>query len=97
MEDLLSASESCPELAMPCSQIAQVLVPFFRIHDELCIDGALVLRGEHRAIVPAALCSQQVNLAHEKHQGTDQTKRSCVTYSGGLRWMLKCNLQFLPA
>ncbi|KAL1277069.1 hypothetical protein QQF64_023742 [Cirrhinus molitorella] len=84
--EFLSALESCPELARLRSQIGQgwpktgreldpVLVPFFRIRDELCVDGALVMRGEHRAIIPLALRSQLVNLAHETHQGIVQTKR----------------------
>ncbi|KAI2643843.1 Retrovirus-related Pol polyprotein from transposon 17.6 [Labeo rohita] len=85
VENFLSASESCPELVMLRSQISQgwpktsrdldpVLVSFFCIRDELCVDGVLVRRGENRAIVPSALRSQLVNLAHETHQGIVQTK-----------------------
>ncbi len=70
-------------------------MPFFRIRDELCVDGALVMRGEHRAIVPSALRSQLVHTWRMRHtKELFKLNGGCVTYSGGLRWMPKCNPQF---
>lgn len=50
-------------------------MPFFRIRDELCVDGVLVMRGEHRVIVPSTLRCKMISLAHETHQGIVQTKQ----------------------
>ena len=56
------------------SDVPAALKPYFRCKQELCIDGGLVLRGE-RIIVPAALRSRVLTLAHESHQGIVRTKQ----------------------
>lgn len=86
VEDFMAASEACPELTQlrlrigqgwpkKCCDLDPVLVPFFRIRDELCVDGVLVRRGEHRVLVPSTLRSKMISLAHETHQGIVQTKQ----------------------
>lgn len=81
VEDFIAASDACPEFTQLRLRIGQgwpkkscdqdpVLVPFFRIRDELCVDGVLVMRGEHCVLVPSTLCCKMISLAHE-------TPRNC--------------------
>ena len=50
--------------------------PFFQVRSELCTtqDQAIVLRGS-RIVIPDALQTTILNLAHEGHQGLVKTKR----------------------
>ena len=50
------------------------LQPFYRCKDELTLAGDVVLRGG-RVLVPAALRTRLVELAHEGHQGIVRTKQ----------------------
>jgi len=50
------------------------LLPFWKIRDNLSIDGELVLYGA-RVIVPAALRRRTLSCLHDSHRGVESTKR----------------------
>lgn len=50
-------------------------LPFYRAQTELAeLDGYLI-RGTHNIIIPPALQSQLIQLAHDTHQGMVRTKQ----------------------
>ena len=51
------------------------LRPYYRCREELTVVGDVVLRGSARVVVPAALRSRVLGLAHEVHQGIVKTKQ----------------------
>ncbi|CAM5091596.1 unnamed protein product [Eretmochelys imbricata] len=52
-----------------------VLLPYFRVRDELSLFDGCVLRGTHWLFVPEALQSKLLHLAHNTHQGIVRTKQ----------------------
>ncbi|CAM4651839.1 unnamed protein product [Lepidochelys kempii] len=52
-----------------------VLLPYFRVWDELSLLDGCVLQGTHRLLVPEELQSKLIHLAHNTHQGIVRTKR----------------------
>ncbi|XP_033109615.1 uncharacterized protein K02A2.6-like [Anneissia japonica] len=54
--------------------IPEIIKPYSRIKDEFSIHNDIIFRGQ-RVIIPAALTSKLVNLAHENHQGIVRTKQ----------------------
>ncbi|XP_043239605.1 uncharacterized protein LOC122390579 [Amphibalanus amphitrite] len=56
------------------SQCVPELQPFFRCRDELAVVDDIILRGG-RVLVPTALRTRLVELAHEGHQGMVRTKQ----------------------
>ena len=79
------ASSSCSELASLRQQINQkwppsvktvrpMLQSYFKIRHELSVKDNLVFRGS-RLVVPVALRSTPIALAHEGHQGIVRTKQ----------------------
>lgn len=85
MKDLLEACKSCPELSKLHAQITQgwpksqkqmdpTIMAYFQIRHELAVDDKYILRGQ-RLVVPIALRSKLIHLAHEGHQGVVRTKQ----------------------
>lgn len=86
VSDFTSSSAQCPELTLLRAQIQKgwpkckkhvdsALAPYFLIRHELSASDTLVMRGEHRYIVPVSLRSTVVHLAHDTHQGVVRTKQ----------------------
>uniref|UniRef100_A0A3B5PS62 Gypsy retrotransposon integrase-like protein 1 n=1 Tax=Xiphophorus maculatus TaxID=8083 RepID=A0A3B5PS62_XIPMA len=84
--EFTSASSQCHELTLLRGQIEKgwpkckkdvdpVLIPYFHIRNELSASQDLVMRGEHRYIVPVALRATVIHRAHETHQGVVRTKQ----------------------
>uniref|UniRef100_A0A096M5I9 Gypsy retrotransposon integrase-like protein 1 n=1 Tax=Poecilia formosa TaxID=48698 RepID=A0A096M5I9_POEFO len=84
--EFTSASSQCHELTLLRGQIEKgwpkckkdvdpVLIPYFNIRNELSASRDLVMRGEHRYIVPVTLRATVIHLAHETHQGVVRTKQ----------------------
>ncbi|CAM4665226.1 unnamed protein product [Lepidochelys kempii] len=59
-----------------------VLLPYFRVRDELSLLDGCVLRGTHWLLVPEELQSKLIHLAHDTHQGIVRTKQRL----GDLYW-----------
>ncbi|CAM4644478.1 unnamed protein product [Caretta caretta] len=52
-----------------------VLLPYFRVRDELSLFDGCVLQGTHRLLVPEELQSKLIHLLHDTHQGIVRTKQ----------------------
>ncbi|CAM4564718.1 unnamed protein product [Lepidochelys olivacea] len=52
-----------------------VLLPYFRVRDELSLFDGCVLRGTQRLLVPEELQSKLIHLAHDTHPGSVRTKQ----------------------
>ncbi|XP_043211322.1 uncharacterized protein K02A2.6-like [Amphibalanus amphitrite] len=84
-DELLEATQTDPVLCQLVQQIPRrwprrrrdcpaELQPFYNCREELSLVGDLVVRGQ-RVIVPAALRTRMVSLAHEGHQGIVRSKQ----------------------
>lgn len=85
MKELLEVCESCPELSKLHVQITQgwpktqkhmdpKIMAYFQVRHQLAVDNKYIMRGQ-RLVVPVALRSKFIHLAHERHQGVMQTKQ----------------------
>lgn len=85
-EELSRASDACPVLKKVRLYISKgwpgsaktldpVITPYFRIQNELAVQDSYIIRGTHRVIVPQALESKLIQLAHATHQGIVRTKQ----------------------
>ncbi|CAM4650968.1 unnamed protein product [Lepidochelys kempii] len=52
-----------------------VLLPYFRVWDELSLLDGCVLQGTHQLLVPEELQSKLIHLVHDTHQGIVRTKQ----------------------
>ncbi|CAM5077234.1 unnamed protein product [Eretmochelys imbricata] len=55
--------------------LVPVLLPYFRVRDELSLLDGCVLRGTHWLLVPEELQSKLIHVAHDTHQGIVRTKQ----------------------
>lgn len=85
VSDFDSACSSCLEMVALREQIsrgwppsiwavAQNLMPYYKIRDELSVRGHYIFRGS-RLVVPVSLRHTLITLAHESHQGIVRTKQ----------------------
>ncbi|KFD45545.1 hypothetical protein M513_13580 [Trichuris suis] len=84
-DEIVAATKNCPVLQkvvnhiqngwpVTAKRMEDKLVPFFRVRYELATQNDCVIRGTHRIVIPEALQSRLVSLAHENHQGIVRTK-----------------------
>lgn len=103
MKELCETCKSCPELSKLHAQIIQgwpktqnqldpTIRVYFQIRYELAADDKYIMRG-HRLVVPAALRSKFIHLAHEGHQGVVRTKQRLRE----LYWWLDYEVQSIVA
>lgn len=72
---ILQQVKACIEKGWPRSMKSSVTAPYYRLRNELAVHDGYVIRGTHRVIIPEALQSKFIQLAHATHQGMMRTKQ----------------------